>query len=142
MGRPHIKRRVDHPPAWWHFMPDNRCSEGKVILQLDEYEAVRLSDYLGLSHSGAAEKMGVSRSTFTRLIRKAHKKIGEAISLGKEILIIGGNVRFQRDILCCQSCGSIITYLYETLPPGGCPQCGSNSLLSLANRFLMKNKGV
>jgi len=56
-------------------MPEKMGIEGKIILHLDEYEAVRLSDYLRLSHSEAAERMGVSRSTFTRLIGGAHRKI-------------------------------------------------------------------
>jgi len=46
-------------------------------LTIDEYEAIRLADYFGNEHLEAAKKMEISRSTFTRLIKNAHKKIAE-----------------------------------------------------------------
>ncbi|MEA1912953.1 MAG: DUF134 domain-containing protein [candidate division WOR-3 bacterium] len=135
MGRPHIEREIAHPPLWKHFSPGIKSRRGKVFLHLDEYEAIRLSDYLGYSHNKAALKMGISRPTFTRLIGSAHKKIGEAIALGKEIFIYGGNVHFRKDILQCRSCGKNIPLEPGTPFPRECPECGEGKLYSLGMRF-------
>jgi len=121
-------------------MPEKMGIEGKIILHLDEYEAVRLSDYLRLSHSEAAERMGVSRSTFTRLIGGAHRKIGEAITLGKEIFIRGGNVRFQRDILRCKACGNTIPFVFGDSSLKDCPQCGRGRLHSIGRQFQRRGR--
>ncbi len=140
MGRPHIKREVEHPPVWQHFMPERRLSRGCVVLHLDEYEAVRLSDYLGFSHEEAAKKMGISRSTFTRLIGSAHRKIGEAVTLGKEIFVHGGNVRFRKDILHCGACGNTIPSTFGVPVPESCPECGEKRLYSLGRMFQHKGR--
>ncbi len=65
-----------------------------VNLELDELEAMRLSDYEGLYQEDAAVKMNVSRPTFGRILESAHKKISTAIIEGKAIRINGGNVDF------------------------------------------------
>jgi len=64
----------------------------QVEVTLDELEALRLSDLLGLYHETAAERMNVSRQTFGRIINSAHKKIAEALVNGKAISIKGGQV--------------------------------------------------
>ena len=38
----------------------------QIILSINEYEAIRLCDYENFDHQTSAEKMGVSRPTFTR----------------------------------------------------------------------------
>ena len=50
----------------------------RVFLQEDEMEAIRLSDYEGLYQQECADKMGISRTTFSRLIESARKKIADA----------------------------------------------------------------
>lgn len=65
-----------------------------VNLELDELEAMRLSDYQGLYQEDASVKMNVSRPTFGRILESAHKKIAQAIIEGKAIRINGGNVDF------------------------------------------------
>jgi len=59
----------------------------EVELLPDELEAFRLADYQGLYHQEAAEKMGVSRQTFGRILASARKKIAEALVLGKALKI-------------------------------------------------------
>jgi predicted DNA-binding protein (UPF0251 family) len=59
----------------------------EVSLALDEVEALRLADAEGLYHEEAAEKMGVSRATFGRIIAQARRKVAEAILTGKALKI-------------------------------------------------------
>jgi predicted DNA-binding protein (UPF0251 family)/predicted Fe-Mo cluster-binding NifX family protein len=54
-------------------------------LNLDEFEALRLVDFEGLSQIDAAEDMRVSRATIQRLLITARKKITESILLNKAI---------------------------------------------------------
>jgi len=98
MPRPRLCRRVGRPPNVTYFKPAGvRISElGESILTVDEYEAVRLKDLLGLSQEEAAKKMNISQPTFHRLILSARKKISDAIVNGKAIRIEGGQVRFMR----------------------------------------------
>ena len=64
-----------------------------VVLTMDEYEAVRLSDLNGLTQEEAAEKMKVHRSTISRILNSAHRKIADAQVNVKAIRIEGGSCR-------------------------------------------------
>ncbi len=64
-----------------------------VELTLDELEAIRLADYEGLYQEAAARSMGISRQTFGRIIQQAHRKLAEAVLLGKILKIQGGPIR-------------------------------------------------
>lgn len=59
----------------------------KNTLNLDEFEALRLVDYEGLSQIDAATDMEVSRATIQRLLETGRQKITEAILLNKAIEI-------------------------------------------------------
>ena len=59
----------------------------KVDLKLDEFEAVRLCDYDGLSQIGAGESMGVSRGTVQRLLLSGRKKIVDVLLNSKELIL-------------------------------------------------------
>lgn len=77
-----------------------------VTLTLDEYEAIRLADREGLYQEEAAERMGVSRATFGRIVDVAHRKIAEAITDGKALRIEGGQVHaMQAGPFRCRRCG-------------------------------------
>jgi predicted DNA-binding protein (UPF0251 family) len=65
-----------------------------VGLGLDEYEAVRLADYEGLTQEGVAERLGVSRPTVSRILTAARRKIARAFVEGQALTIEGGPVRF------------------------------------------------
>jgi hypothetical protein len=58
-----------------------------VELGAEEAEALRLKHIKELEQTEAAEKMGVSQSTFQRILASAHKKITEALIYGKAIKI-------------------------------------------------------
>jgi len=57
------------------------------IINLDEFEALRLCDYEGLSQIEAASDMRVSRATIQRLLLSGRKKITEAFLENKAIEI-------------------------------------------------------
>jgi len=56
-----------------------------IDLARDELEAIRLTDLEGLYHEPAAKQMGVSRQTLGNILKRAHKKIAEALIQGKAI---------------------------------------------------------
>jgi predicted DNA-binding protein (UPF0251 family) len=136
MPRSEINRIVHEPPLFSEFKPVGvRGSElEKITLSLDEFEAVRLADSMGLSHVEAADEMEISRPTFTRLIEKARKKIADFMISGGLLTIDGGSVHFRNNILKCKSCGHLFkTTFVETIKV--CPECNSDKLLNLAGGF-------
>ncbi len=60
----------------------------KVLLLLDELEAMRLCDGEGLSQQAAGQRMGVSRGTIQRLVCSGRKKVVDAI-VDCHALVIG-----------------------------------------------------
>jgi uncharacterized protein len=89
MPRPCIKRRIRGKPRSNYFKPAGiRLIElEEVILELPEFEAVRLIDFENVDQKEAGKKMGVSQPTLSRLLKSARKKISEAIINGKAIRI-------------------------------------------------------
>jgi len=136
MSRPIKDRTVHNPPLFKEFKPVGVVGKllDQTLLSLDEYEAFRLADYVGLSHIEAAEEMDISRSTFTRLIEKARKKIADFIIQGKLLTIEGGNIHFRNNIIRCINCGSMFNINIKTSFTE-CPECKSTNLLNLAGGF-------
>lgn len=98
MPRPIRCRRIRGRPSLNYFKPAGvpiRNLE-KVVLTLDEYEAVRLIDLEEVEQIEAAEKMNVSQPTLSRLLKAGRKKMSEAIVRGKAIKIEGGVVKIGR----------------------------------------------
>ena len=62
----------------------------QVGLAVDELEALRLADFLGLSQTEAGTLMKVSRPTFGRILGRARKKVADALIHGKAIQIDTG----------------------------------------------------
>lgn len=62
-----------------------------VIMELDEMEAIRLADGLGLYHEEAARQMNVSRQTFGRILEQARKKVATALIDGMALQINQSN---------------------------------------------------
>ena len=98
MARPEKWRCVECPPGAHVFGPVGipvRNLE-QVHLQLDELEALRLLHLEHATQQQAAARMGVSRSTVSRMAERAHRTITEALVLGKAICIEGGPVTVVR----------------------------------------------
>ena len=87
MPRPCKQRRVRGRPNSSYFKPAGiRISElEETSLKSDEFESIRLKDFLELDQNTCAEKMEVSQPTFHRLLSSARKKIADAIVNGKAI---------------------------------------------------------
>lgn len=108
MGRPHKKRNVAYNPEVSYFKPRGipMVELEEIRLGVDECEALRLADFVGLSHEEAGQLMDVSRATFGRIVEQARKKTAYAIIYGKAIRIEGGAYRFvaPESRLCCKKC--------------------------------------
>lgn len=63
----------------------------QIVLSVEELEALRLKDHIGMEQAEAAKKMNISQPTFHRLIVSARKKVADALSHGKAIKIEGGH---------------------------------------------------
>jgi uncharacterized protein len=97
MSRPCKRRRVGCTPNSSYFKPAGirKIELEESILTVDEFEAVRLKDYLSLDQCVCAERMNISQPTFHRLVLSARKKLADAIVNAKAIKIEGGNYIFK-----------------------------------------------
>ena len=93
MPRPRLRRRVRGRPNSSYFKPAGipvRDIE-EVILNPDEFEAIRLIDFQEISQEEAANKMQISQPTLSRILKSARKKISDSIINGKAIKISSRN---------------------------------------------------
>jgi predicted DNA-binding protein (UPF0251 family) len=90
VARPEKLRRVGCPGGRRGFKPIGRPAAelGVEILRLDELEALRLADLEGLYQEAAAERMGVSRTTFARILERARAAVARAL-IDEKLLAIG-----------------------------------------------------
>ncbi len=133
MTRPKLHRRVEFEPIFTYYKPAGiRMRElDESILTVDEFEALRLKDLLGLEQGEAAAKMNISQPTFHRLILSARKKIADAIVNGKAIKIEGGNykvIRKSKRKFLCYDCNYEWELDYGTGRPEECPKCKSKNI--------------
>jgi predicted DNA-binding protein (UPF0251 family) len=80
-GRKKIERKIEVDHSGVCFKP---CGVKKSVLERtylleDEMEAIRLADFEGLYQQECADRMEISRPTFSRLIESARKKIADAL---------------------------------------------------------------
>ena len=59
----------------------------KIVVEIDEFEALRLCDGLGLSQAAAGERMGISRGTVQRLVTSGRNKLISALVDGKALVV-------------------------------------------------------
>jgi predicted DNA-binding protein (UPF0251 family) len=140
MPKPKKERKVQSPPAITYFKPQGipMAQLEQIVLHVDEYEAIRLVDYENLDQEKAAKKLGISRPTCARIVAEAHRKIGEAITLGKAIRIEGGNFRLVQNILRCRDCGALWKAPQKSAAgsdaqsaDAACPECESTNAIDL-----------
>ena len=60
-------------------------------LKVEELEAIRLVDLLGLDLENAAKSMNVSRRTLSRDLREGRRKIADTLVNGKAVVVTGGD---------------------------------------------------
>ncbi len=89
MPRPKKCRFVGFNPDATYFKPRGipMTHLEEVALTIDELESIRLADLHELYHEDAARKMKISRQTFGRILRSAHKKVAESLIHGKALKI-------------------------------------------------------
>lgn len=58
---------------------------------MDEFEALRLADFQGLSQKEAAKSMRISQQTFSRILKKARQSVAKGIATGSTLRIQGGS---------------------------------------------------
>jgi predicted DNA-binding protein (UPF0251 family) len=89
MPRPRRCRNINGTPGTTYFKPARiPLSElEEVTLELEEFETLRLVDALGNDQLTAAQEMGVSQPTLSRMLAAARQKIATAITRGHAIQI-------------------------------------------------------
>lgn len=93
MPRPKKERCVELRPCIEAMVPaagkdlDKKSERTDCIcLKIDEFEAIRLADYLNMYHEEAARRMGVSRVTFGRILKRGRSKIAKALIEGLPLM--------------------------------------------------------
>jgi predicted DNA-binding protein (UPF0251 family) len=136
MARPFKWRRIDSPPAVPEFTPagGGDPAGGVNTLLVEEYEAIRLKDALGLEQEACAERMQVSRATFQRILSNAREKIADSLVQGKGIRIEGGNWRRRMCEVVCRQCGNHWEADSDMMSAEDdtslrCPRCGSDDIV-------------
>ncbi|MGI5985771.1 MAG: DUF134 domain-containing protein [Clostridiales bacterium] len=119
MARPVKHRRICELPRTLEFGPCSNQNAGVTELAVDEYEAIRLIDYLDFTQEECAVQMRVARTTVQSIYDSARKKIADALINGKRLVIRGGCydicshagkccgkncARRKRSAMCCENC--------------------------------------
>ncbi|HAW59402.1 MAG TPA: hypothetical protein DCX03_10410 [Bacteroidales bacterium] len=134
MPRPKRIRKVANPPHFKGFRPIGLAEENNpVILNYEEYEAIRLSDYELYSQFEAAQIMNVSRPTFTRIYESAKRKVAQAFVHGKAIVFEGGKVYFDSEWYFCNNCGCWFNHPADEQEVKYCALCGSSDILQCSD---------
>ena len=127
-------RMIGEMPGVLFFKPRGIPTSDLEIVELsmDELEAIKLKDMVGLDQEECAEKMGISRPTFHRILTKARRKIADAMINGKAIKLDENVKLINARRVRCRNC------MHEfTIPHGRrvvdvtCPSCGSGEFESL-----------
>lgn len=149
MARPTKWRKIEHIPTVPYFIPSDKDfpEVEKNILKLEELEAIRLKDLVGMEQEECAASMGVSRPTFQRILISAREKVADSLINGKTILIEGGNFTLNICPVKCSDCGKEWMESYENLDAikSGeytCPDCGSQQVFcdqSCKDKLCRKN---
>ena len=92
MARPCKKRWVCSEPRCRRFGPSDVSNDEEVILNLDEYECIRLIDYEGLEQEQCAVQMGVARTTVQAIYKSARRKLADSLVNARYLRIEGGDV--------------------------------------------------
>jgi uncharacterized protein len=90
-GRPRKYRVVKIDPKIVYFSPRGKPGRpDEIEVAVEEFEALRLADYLKKDQKTAAQAMRISQQTFSRMIKKARFKVADSLVNGKILRIQGG----------------------------------------------------
>ena len=136
-ARPVINKIVNTVPLFVYYKPHGVTLEKicEIVLTMEEIETLNLKDRQGLDQKDGARVMGISRSTFQRLLKSARKKVITAIIEGKALKFEGGNYISDKDIIKTRCLKGTYHYRIKREDLDGkaqeyrlskikCPQCG------------------
>ena len=95
MGRSTRRKWVLKTPDNLYFKDIEPQMLNCVFLTVGEFEAMRLKHYTKLTQERAADSMGISQPTFSRILDRAHQKIAQALIEGKIIKVTGGTFKIK-----------------------------------------------
>jgi predicted DNA-binding protein (UPF0251 family) len=136
MARPKRIRKMTNPPHFKGFRLIGLPEENNpVVMNYEEYEAIRLSDFKLYGQVKAAEIMEVSRPTYARIYESARRKVAQAFVLGKSIVFEGGKVYFDSEWYSCNACGCYFNHPAKELEVKNCALCGSSDIEQYKEKF-------
>ena len=91
MPRPNKCKKVGQLPRFRAFFTKEATEKMKIVLQVEEFEAIRLIDYLGMTQEECAASMEVGRATVQSLYTSARGKLARYLVEGGTLEIEGGN---------------------------------------------------
>ena len=117
---------MNNPPHFKGFRPIGLPEENNpVVINFEEYEAIRLSDFELNGQVEAALIMGISRPTYARIYESARRKVAQAFVQGKIIVFEGGKVYFDSEWYSCNNCGCWFNHPEKEKVMKNCTLCGS-----------------
>ena len=104
MARPEKCKRICTLPEKNRFICENDDSSAETqTVSVEEFETIRLIDYIGLTQEQCASQMHVARTTVQRLYTDARKKIANYLITGTALEITGGNYQIcENSETCCK----------------------------------------
>ena len=146
MVRPQKNRRVAFNPEISYFKPRGipMFDLEEVRLTVDQREAIRLSDLLGMSHEDAGRHMGVSRATFGRIVQRARQAVADALINGKAINVEGGSYKIVSTprIFYCHNCNQEWEEPLGTGRPKFCPSCSADDFHRIGKKRGPSQTGI
>lgn len=92
MARTEKKRRVCKMPKNCQFYSEKEKNHG-IVMKVEEYECIRLIDYMAFTQEECAMQMQVSRATVQSIYASARKKLSRFLVEGMSLQIEGGDYR-------------------------------------------------
>ncbi|MCB2216184.1 DUF134 domain-containing protein [Desulfofustis glycolicus] len=90
MPRPKKLRFISGSTEVGSYIPENVEPTGVIDLSMEGLEAIRLTDYEKLDQETAAQRMGVSRQTYGRVLAQARQAVATALVTRQRLRIDGG----------------------------------------------------
>lgn len=104
MPRPNKEKKVTRMPLCDEFQAaDGVSKDHRIQMSVEEYETIRLIDYLGLTQEECAGSMEVGRATVQNLYTDARKKLARFLVEATRLEIRGGNFVIGKE--SCRRCG-------------------------------------
>lgn len=135
MPRPNKPRRVCQLPAHTHFFSQEystHTTNQGLLLSIEEYETIRLLDYMGMTQQEAAEQMGTGRTTVQALYIQARRKLSRFLVEGTPLTIEGGSYQ-----LCSRQLGDSS---YQPCPRQSCSRLSGSQKTNCIRKMTVSGK--